>query len=252
MRSEDLAVPLPRASSAGRAGDFLAWEYYDVGDDPPRSARESRGWPRRASPGPGGRAYRRTGDPRFAHAARGALVAFTVPSTRAAAQPVSVAPSETPMPWYVERAYPGANPWKGAALNGFMVTLLNLRAVAPLLGAPNRWTPGRPTATASAAGCRAGGDLARAPRPRGERTLAYLPLHDTGIWSLYGLLTPGRTWRTYVADAGYHCYHVPLLRQLAEGRAGLGFALYSARWNQYALNAGVHCRPSAGPERTSP
>ena len=43
------------------------------------------------------------------------------------------------MPWYVERAYPGASPWKGAALNGFMVTLLNLDATAPLLaGRPVR------------------------------------------------------------------------------------------------------------------
>ena len=69
---------------------------------------------------------------------------------------VSVRPGEPPAPWYVERAYPGEDPWKGGALNGFMVTLLNLRGAAAILdgvaggGQPRRprrrWPATSPTA----------------------------------------------------------------------------------------------------------
>ena len=147
------------------------------------------------------RAYHRTGEQRFAEAARLALEAFTVPvDAGGVLSPVAWPLGVRPMPWYVERAYPGASPWKGAALNGFMVTLLNLRAVAPLLGSrPNPLEAGPPDQRARerAPGAEQAGDLARALALRGERTLKrYLPLHDTGTWSLYGLLTPGRKWRT--------------------------------------------------------
>ena len=123
------------------------------------------------------------------------------------------APGLPQRPWFVERAYPGANAWKGAALNGFMVTVLNLDATAPLLNSrPNRRTTG-PRADRSrqrAPGARLAGALAERLAREGERSLQrYLPLHDTGKWSLYGLLTPGYMWRTHVADTGYHCYHVP-------------------------------------------
>ena len=66
---------------------------------------------------------------------------------------------------------------------------------------------------------------------RGERTLArYLPMHDTGSWSLYGLSTPGWAWRTHVADPGYHCYHVTLLQQLDRQAPGYGFGGWAERW----------------------
>ena len=73
-----------------------------------------------------------------------------------------------PMPWYVERAYPGASPWKGAALNGFMVTLLNLRRhraaaarAAPRAPPGNRSPSARRGAARTAVTARA---LARAGR----------------------------------------------------------------------------------------
>ena len=148
------------------------------------------------------------------------------------------------MMWYVERAYPGESPWKGAALNGFMVTLLNLRGTAALLaGLPGsrRRRPGGGRSSAT--------DLA----DKGARTLQrHLPDHDSGAWSYYGLLTPGRPWRTYLADLNYHCYHVRLLTQLAAPYPGLGFADTAARWQGYVDDAGLDlpgARPSvsAGP-----
>jgi D-glucuronyl C5-epimerase C-terminus len=85
--------------------------------------------------------------------------------------------------------------------------------------------------------------MVRALAERGEATLArYLPLHDTGSWSLYGLLTPGYPWRGFLADAGYHCYHVRLLRMLAPLAPDRGFAAVADRWAGYAIRAGVRCR----------
>ena len=131
------------------------------------------------------RAYHRTGDHRFADAARGALAAFRVPVARGGVVSAVAEPGGAPqMPWYVERAYPGANPWKGAALNGFMVTLLNLHATAPLLRVAARAAAaaGPASAPAHPAPARRRPATSRGPcRATGEQTLArYLPLHDTG------------------------------------------------------------------------
>ena len=203
------------------------------------------------------RAYHRTGDPRFAAAARGALASFLVPVSQGGVVSEVAEPAGTPMmPWYVERAYPRANPWKGAALNGFMVTLLNLHATAPLLRA-------RPVSRASgasevrrhppAAGSQEAGDLALELMRAGEQTLVrYLPVHDTGTWSLYGLLTPGRPWKSYLADEGYHCYHVSLLRKLERISPELGFGDVADRWNDYALRVGVTCEPGSLPPPSAP
>ena len=145
---------------------------------------------------------------------------------------VSTSAAQTPMMWYVERAYPGESPWKGAALNGFMVTLLNLRGTAALL----QGSPG-PGADGPAA-ARLATDLA----DKGARTLQrHLPDHDSGAWSYYGLLTPGRPWRTYLADLNYHCYHIRLLTQLAAPYPGLGFGDTAARWQGYVDDAGLTC-----------
>jgi len=241
----------------GKGRDFLLWEYYDVPDQPGVIRPGASGMAQGRIAQLMARAYHRTGETRFADAARLALAAFTVPvDSGGVLSPVAEPRRVRPMPWYVERAYPGASPWKGAALNGFMVTLLNLHATAPLLGSrPNPLEAGPPDQRARerAPGAERAGTMARALALRGERTLKrYLPLHDTGTWSLYGLLTPGREWRTYVADAGYHCYHVTLLHELAKIAPGFGFARVSARWNQYALHAGVRCKPTTGPQRVSP
>jgi hypothetical protein len=149
-------------------------------------------------------------------------------------------------PWYVERAYPGAGPWKGAALNGFMVTLLNLEAATPYLSSrPQPRTRGRAEQRIRprAPGAERAGEVAKMIVARGEQTLArYLPLHDTGSWSLYGLATPGWAWRTHLADAGYHCYHVTLLQQLDRQAPGYGFGGWAKRWDDYARRQGLNCK----------
>ena len=130
----------------GHGRDFLLWEYYDVPDQPGVIRPGASGMAQGRIAQLMARAYHRTGEQRFADAARLALTAFNVPvNAGGVLSPVAWPLGVRPMPWYVERAYPGANPWKGAALNGFMVTLLNLRAVAPLLGSrPNPLDSGPP------------------------------------------------------------------------------------------------------------
>jgi hypothetical protein len=240
---------------AGRR--FLLWEYYDVPDHPGTIRPGASGMAQGRIAQLMARAYHRTGDPRFADAARGALAAFTVPVSRGGvvsrvAEPVGV----TPMPWFVERAYPGANPWKGAALNGFMVTLLNLRAAAPLLRSRplvNVAGVREARAGAPAPGAESASALALELATTGERTLVqYLPTHDTGTWSLYGLLTPGRPWRSYLADEGYHCYHVTLLRQLAKLSPDQGFSEVANRWSDYALRVGLTCETGSLPPPSRP
>lgn len=236
---------------------FLLWEYYDVPDRPGTIRPGASGMAQGRIAQLMARAYHRTGDHRFAAAARGALAAFTVPVHRGGVVSEVASPDWMPrMPWFVERAYPSANPWKGAALNGFMVTLLNLHATAPLLRSrplgrgrgPNEAGSRRP-----AAGSQASGTLALELMRTGEQTLVqYLPLHDTGTWSLYGLLTPGRPWRSYLADEGYHCYHVALLRQLAKVSPGLGFEVVADRWSDYALRVGLSCELGALPPPSRP
>ena len=234
--STRLAEALLEMAVERRAGErgFLAWEYYDVGDDPAA-----------VRPGPSGMAqarvalvmadaHARTGDPRFAHAALGALAALTVDVDRGGVRSmVSVDSSQPPAPWYVERAYPGESPWKGAALNGFMVSITNLRGAAALLRVPTA-----DASSVSGTAARLAAELAH----QGAATLArHLADHDTGSWSLYGLLTPGRPWRSYVADLNYHCYHVRLLTQLAEAYPDRGFAERAAAWQGYVDGAGAVC-----------
>ena len=123
-----------------RAGDrgFLAWEYYDVADDPSAmrpgtsgmaqarvalvladaDRRHRRPALRRGGP-------RRAGGPHRGRRPAAACAAWS-----------RWTPRRRPMPWYVERAYPGESPWKGAALNGFMVSITNLRGTAALLRLP--------------------------------------------------------------------------------------------------------------------
>ncbi|WP_217915825.1 D-glucuronyl C5-epimerase family protein [Miltoncostaea marina] len=232
---EGLAAALLSMGVERRAGArrFLVWEYYDLPGDPAAIV-----------PGPSGMAQarvalvmayaaERTGDAAFARAALLALAALTVDVDRGGVRSmVSTAAGHPPAPWYVERAYPGAEPWTGGALNGFMVTLLNLRGAAAALDR----APGGGAVAATAAG------LARDLADRGAASLArHLPDHDTGSWSLYGLLTPGRPWRSYLADLNYHCYHVRLLGRLAVTYPDLGFADVAARWQGYVERAGVAC-----------
>jgi hypothetical protein len=227
--------------------EFVSWEYFDVLDRPGEIQPGVSGMAQARMADMLARAYRRTGEPRFADAARSALVALTVPVDDGGARSMVSAEGRLPGPWYVERAYPGEDPWKGAALNGFMVALLSLRAVAVSLDAGDQTHAG---ATAGRAGAR----LARSLADDGERTLRrYLALHDSGSWSYYGLLTPGRPWRTYLADLNYHCYHVTLLRRLDLLYPAAGFARVADRWVVYVSDRDETCpaRPRPG-ERDAP
>jgi hypothetical protein len=96
-----------------------------------------------------------------------------------------------------------------------------------------------------APGAQTAGRIARALSIRGEQSLRhYLPLHDTGSWSIYMLYRPGFAWRAYLADRTYHCYHVTLLRQLAkDAPAGRRtYVRYARRWARDARRVGLTCR----------
>jgi hypothetical protein len=228
-----LGMGVERVSGERR---FLAWEYYDVADDPAAIAPGTSAMAQARVALLMATAAGRAADPRFAQAALDALGAFVVGVDQGGVRSmVTTRPGQTPAPWYVERAYPGDDPWKGAALNGFMVTLLNLRGAAAALAGD-----AGPVAGTAAA-------LARDLADRGAATLErHLPDHDSGSWSYYGLLTPGRPWRTYLADLNYHCYHVRLLDRLAGAYPDLGFAAVAARWQGYVDRAGATCPARSG------
>ncbi len=212
---------------------FLAWEYYDVEGDPDAIVPGTSGMAQARIALLMAHAAAQSGDRRFAVAARRALSALTVAVNRGGVRSmVRVEHAEPAVPWYVERAFPGEDPWKGAALNGFMVTLLNLQEAAGILdGAPR----GDVTSRAAA-------KLARELADRGAPSLQrHLADHDSGSWSYYGLLTPGRPWKSYLADLNYHCYHVRLLDQLADRYPDLGFGETARRWQGYVDSAGVTC-----------
>ena len=156
-----------RAAGARR---FLVWEYYDVADDPDaiRPGASAMAQARVALLMAHGAA--RTGDPRLERAALDALASFVVLVDRGGVRTlVATAAGQEPAPWYVERAYPGESPWKGAALNGFMVTLLNLLGTAAALDRGGAAVPrGRGGHRPGARPRRPRGGDARAPprRPR--------------------------------------------------------------------------------------
>ena len=251
LTPEQLAEALLPFGVKRRAGgrSFLLWEYYDVPDRPSLIRPGASGMAQGRIAQLMARAYNRTGKPEFARAASGALAAFRVPVARGGVVSNVSAGSVGASPWYVERAYPGAGPWHGAALNGFIVTLLNLEAAGPYLSSRPKPLPDGPAEKRirpRAPGAEKAAADARDVVARGERTLArYLPLHDTGSWSLYGLSTPGWAWRTHLADASYHCYHVTLLTQLDHQAPGYGFGAVARRWNRYALREGLDCKLKA-------
>ncbi|MGD9694672.1 MAG: D-glucuronyl C5-epimerase family protein [Thermoleophilia bacterium] len=220
-----------RRSAGGR--DFLSWEYYDELDDPSALVPGVSGMAQARLALVMAHAYDRTHDPRFAEAVRLTLASFSVDVNDGGVRSmVRITPDQPLAPWYVERAYPGASPWKGGALNGFMVTILNLRGTASLLEAGAQ---GDPDVLATV-------ELARSLADQGAATLdRHLPDHDSGSWSYYAMLTPGRPWRSYFADLNYHCYHIRLLKQLATPYPDLDFARYAVRWQGYVDRAGVSC-----------
>ena len=225
----DALLPMGVERTAGGRG-FLAWEYFDVAGDPAAIRPGASGMAQARVALVMAHAAADTGEARYASTALRSLAALTVDVDRGGVRSmVRVDPAQEPAPWYVERAYPDEDPWTGGALNGFMVTLLNLRGAAAVLD------------RAPGAGA-TGANLARDLADRGARTLArHLPDHDTGSWSYYGLLTAGRPWKTYLADLNYHCYHVRLLTQLTGPYPDLGFGETAARWQGYVDAAGATC-----------
>lgn len=230
-----LAAAMLPMGAAATSGDraFALWEYYDLPGDPAAVRPGASGMAQARVALLMAHALAQSGDVRFSQAALAALAALTVPVDRGGAlSMVAVRPGEGPAPWYVERAYPGEDPWTGAALNGFMVTLLNLDGAAAIL----ERSPGGGTAAAT------GARVARGLAERGAATLArHLPDHDTGSWSLYGLLTPGRPRASYLADLNYHCYHLRLLDRLAPAHPRHGFERTAERWRGYVAAAGARC-----------
>lgn len=220
------------ASDVRGGRQTMTWEYYDVPDEPRVIRPNVSGMAQARVAHLMADAYRESGDPRFAQAAADAVAALAVSVDAGGARSmVSYPLGVAPQPWYVERAYPGTNPWKGAALNGFMVAILELRASENALR----------TAPASAASHAAAAE-ARSLADDGAATLDhYLPLHDSKSWSYYGMLSAGRPWRSYLANATYHCYHVSLLRSLAPLYAEYRFESTADTWAGYATRTGITC-----------
>jgi len=221
------------STRAGRR--TLSWEYFDVPGEPATIRPGVSGMAQARIAQLIAGAYNATGDPRYAAAAGDAMASLAVDVDAGGARGMVAYPAGAPpSPWYVERAYPGEAPWTGAALNGFMVAILELRiAERSLRDAPA--AAGDPSVAQIA-------DEARRLADEGAAVLQrYLPLHDSGKWSYYGLLTPGHPWRTYLANATYHCYHVTLLRSLAEAYPDRTFGATAGKWAGYATRQGVRC-----------
>ena len=218
----------------------LNWEYYDV-----------PGQPTAAQPGVSAmaqariaqllaNAYRASGDARFATASAEAMASMAVDVAVGGSRSLVAYPKgSTVAPWFVERAYPGEDPWKGAALNGFMVSLIELRSAERALRDP--------VAGPAAVGDAAANEAKRLADEGAASLDRYLPAHDTGKWSYYGMLTPGRSFRTHVANATYHCYHVSLLRSLAPMYPALRFSTFADTWAAYAVAAGAKCPTNDAP-----
>jgi hypothetical protein len=263
---------------AERAHDGREWaalEYFDVPGDSSAVRPGVSGMGQARAVSLFAKAWSETRDPRFLAAAERVLRSFQVPVDEGGVR------ARVPDPgggasgaWFPERAYPGRPAWTGAALNGFMVTLIELRRAAAALqggssspgdavasttapagaGAPPpaSTTPdgtttvpddgagaAAPAATPDASGTAA---LATTLADQGVRSLVrFLPAHDSGDWSYYGLLTPGKPWRSYLADLNYHCYHVSLLRTLDRLYPADGLARTADRWQGYVDARAAQC-----------
>ncbi len=218
---------------------FRVWEYYDIPERPgvikPGTSGMAQGRIARIM----AKAYRETGEVRFLNATIAAMETFTISVNRGGARSLVAFPvTSRPAPWFVERAFPGTNPWRGAALNGFMASILSLRATAGDLKVPPAGGASNPAALKARA-------LADTLATQGSNTLLrYLPLHDSGAWSYYGMLPSGHPWRTYLAPLNYHCYHISLLRQLNLTFPGRGYDVWNAKWTGYVTRRGLRCMVS--------
>jgi outer membrane biosynthesis protein TonB len=236
--------------------EWAALEYFDVPGEPSTVRPGVSGMAQARAAALFSRAWSETRDQRFLEAARRVLRSFEVPvDDGGVLASVRDPGGGAPGTWYPERAYPGRDAWTGGALNGFMVSILELsRAAASLGGEAEQQAPGTAPATASTtpgteaaspvavADSSVGAAEARRLADRATRSLVrFIPLHDTGSWSYYGLLTPGKPWRSYLADLNYHCYHVSLLRSLARLYPGEGLETIADRWQGYVDARSATC-----------
>jgi len=215
---------------------YRAWEYYDIPERPGVIKPGTSGMAQGRVSQIFAQAYTATGDRRYLDATTDALRAFTISVRGGGVRSLVAYPQgTTPAPWFVERAFPGSNPWRGAALNGFMAAILNLNGTANELRKPPPGGVIDPAATKAKL-------LAANLATQGTRSLLrYLPLHDSGSWSYYGMLPAGHPWRTYLAPFNYHCYHISLLRQLNNRYPGQGFDAWQVKWTKYVTQRGEVC-----------
>ncbi len=267
----DAVIPLlAERTDAGRQWSGL--EYFDVPGSPDAVAPGVSGMSQARAAALFATAWSRSADPRYLQAAQRVITSFRVPVDNGGARASVPDPAGGPDGiWFPERAYPGRPAWTGGALNGFMVTLIELRRTADALervppdhaastaasgtapaastedagGSAGSPDPDPGAATATAASPHEVADQARSLAAQGMRSLIrFLPLHDSGNWSYYGLLTPGSDWRTDLADLNYHCYHVSLLRTLDGLYPGRALGATASRWQGY-----VDARRAACPAR---
>ena len=245
--AESMLPMLVERSHDGR--EWAALEYFDVPGRPDAVRPGVSGMAQSRAVSAFAKAYSNTGDVRFLQAAQRVLRSFAVPVDAGGVLARVPDPAGGPPgPWYPERAYPDRPAWTGAALNGFMVTIIELRRAARSLdsgagdaGATTA-TPTAPDPAATTGDAAATAELARDLADRAEASLVrFIPLHDSGTWSYYGLLTPGKPWRSYLADLNYHCYHVALLRTLATLYPGSGHGALADRWQGYVDAKGATC-----------
>lgn len=267
--AESVLPMLAERTHDGR--EWAALEYFDVPGDRTAVRPGVSGMGQARAVSLFAKAWSETGDARFLAAADRVLRSFQVPVDEGGVRAMVPDPAGGAAgAWFPERAYPGRPAWTGAALNGFMVTLIELRraaaalqrdAPAPMEAAasttppadaasttPASTTPANtgttPGGAAPALGPDASGTsaLATTLADQGVRSLVrFLPVHDSGDWSYYGLLTPGKPWRSYLADLNYHCYHVSLLRTLDRLYPAEGLSRTANRWQGYVDARGAQC-----------
>lgn len=228
---------------------WLAFEYFDDRERPTQFIPGTSGMAQARLAQVFSAAWTRTADPRFAKLAFRTVAFFTVPTSAEGGRALLPDPlNGRRLLWFPERVYPGDDPWKGAALNGFMAALVDLYSVWTRLGMPMsaNTTSVTPYMRSRVAKERI---LVRTLAERGTRSVAQaLPFHDTGSWSIYGLRTVGYGTQPLVADLNYHCYHIALLRSLERRMPGLGLVDRARVWQAYVNRKGLKCpvRPNSG------
>ncbi|MFN8108809.1 MAG: D-glucuronyl C5-epimerase family protein [Thermoleophilia bacterium] len=227
---------------------WMAYEYYDDRDRPLKFVPGTSGMAQSRMATLFASSWVKTGNPRYATMASRLIQFFSVPTSAGGGKAMLINPvTKKKMLWYPERVFPGDDPWKGAALNGFMAALIDLYAAATRLGMPVE-TGKHPSHALKQA---VADERRRALKLAEQGAVSVsnaLPFHDTGSWSLYALHAAGYNSGPLKADLNYHCYHIALLHSLERRAPGLGFETYARKWQGYVNKRGLKCpaRPNSG------